>query len=96
MILAFELTMPGCGSWNGRWSGEGYVFARTRTTRSQTVVDRAVGQYSYSWDDGWRASITVRVVTPAEAAKLRKQSLGFMGYEWMIDDIMAFGEIKQR
>ena len=23
-MVTFELTMPGVGSWNGRWSGEGH------------------------------------------------------------------------
>jgi hypothetical protein len=96
MILAFELSMPKSGAWNGRWSGEGRVFAKTRTTRSQEVVDKTVGSYTYVWSDGWVARVTARVVTASEAAKLRRQSLGFMGYDWMIDDIMKYGEIRQR
>nr|WP_279221862.1 hypothetical protein [Clostridium sp. OF09-10] len=31
-----------------------------------------------------------------EARKLRKLNAGFCGYDWMVQDILAFGEIKKR
>ena len=27
-MIIFELTMPNCGSWNGKWSGEERFYAK--------------------------------------------------------------------
>ena len=97
MILAFTLSMPGCGSWNGRWTGEKRFHALTRTFQSKKAIEKAesvVGYYTYNWSDGWCAGITVREVDKLTAAQLRKKSSGFCGYEWMIDSIMQYGEIR--
>lgn len=97
MMLAFHLSMPNCPSWNGKWSGEGKKYVRCRTFRSRAAKANAEkilqkGYFHYSWSDGWGAGITVREVTPYEAAKLRKASAGFYGYDWMIDTIIEYGE----
>lgn len=97
MILAFELTMPNVGSWNGRWSGEGGAYIITKTFRSQQDVENAIkirdkGYYHYSWNDGWGAGIHVSEVDSRDAAKLRKRSKGFCGYEWMVDTIIKYGK----
>lgn len=47
--------------------------------------------YSYRWSDGWVASIEVLECTSAEARFIRRRSLGFNGYDWMIDSILARG-----
>ena len=54
------------------------------------------GSWSDRWDDGWCAMISARVVDAKEARKLRKLNAGFCGYDWMVQDILAFGEIKKR
>lgn len=98
MILAFTLTMPGCGSWNGHWTGEGRLYVVTRTFRGAgSVAQRArsrCGDYSYAWSDGWRANVQVREVDASEAARLRRKSRGFCGYEWMIDSLIHSGKIE--
>lgn len=33
-MIAFILTMPNIGSWNGRWSGENDLHAIVKTERS--------------------------------------------------------------
>jgi hypothetical protein len=51
------------------------------------------GHYSYDFGDGWRASVTVRQVDEKNARKLRRQSAGFCGYDWMIREIKEHGRI---
>lgn len=49
--------------------------------------------YYFSWDDGWGANIYVEQVHSKEAAKRRKNSAGFCGYDWMVDSIISYDEI---
>lgn len=98
MQLAFTLSMPGCPSWNGKWSGEGrkYVIVvpvgkgKWEKCAAQGIVDH--GPYSYRWDDGWMARIDVHLVDAKQAARLRKESNGFCGYDWMVDTIIKYGK----
>jgi hypothetical protein len=98
MIISFELSMPSNNSWNNRWSGEGRLYARVvnvGTSKSaREKYEKLIGYHSYSFGDGWRAAITVREVTGSAARKIRKDSLGFCGYDWMIDSIRAHGKIQ--
>jgi hypothetical protein len=91
MLMAFELSMPGCGSWNGRWTGEGRPYVRVENITKKWDVKP--GRHSYDFGDGWRASVTVRQVDGKTAAKLRRQSAGFCGYDWMINEIKNHGRI---
>ncbi|MCW4048222.1 MAG: hypothetical protein NWE89_00665 [Candidatus Bathyarchaeota archaeon] len=84
--------MPGRNTWNGAWSGDGRLFAIIRRYKSQKAEKRARSilersAYSYSWTDGWRARVTVRQVNFADARRLRRESKGFCGYDWMVDSI---------
>lgn len=90
--VAFILTMPGAASWNGRWSGEGRLYARVRRI-SQRRADEIVGSHGYSWSDGWRASVEVRIVDAAESRRLSKHTQGFCGYDWMVNSIIDIGYI---
>ncbi len=98
-MIAFELTMPSPPSWDGRWSGEDRRWFRVRNlgrsksaaAREQRIVEGS--SYIHRWSDGWTACVTVRIVDAQEARKLRRQSAGFAGYDWMIDQILADGEI---
>lgn len=97
MLLSFSLSMPNCGSWNGKWSGDGNPYVIIKTFRSNDEIANAEsmvakGLYHYSWDDGWVAVITVKEVTSYEAQVLRRQSKGFHGYEWMVDTIIRYGK----
>lgn len=99
MILAFVLTMPGVNTWNGRWSGEGELFVDIRNigrAKASEEKGRALiegSSYFYRWDDGWCAEVSVSEVTAAEARKMRAKSKGFMGYNWMVNNLLATGEI---
>ena len=90
MLISFELSMPGVASWNGKWSGEGRCYV---VVRSFGKAKPKLGYYHYNFGDGWAAGVTVREVTSGAAKKLRKQSAGFCGYDWMVDSIVMHGKI---
>lgn len=98
MILSFKLSMPGCNSWNGRWSGEDKCYVktvalpRTQLAKAERLLEK--GYFSYDFGDGWRAGVAVSKVDSREAAKLRKKSSGFCGYDWMVTSIMQHEEIR--
>jgi len=97
MILAFYLSMPNCASWDGKWSGDGKKYVIVKTFQGKKSVENAekirqTGYYHYSWSDGWGAGITVHQVNSSQAAKLRKESQGFCGYNWMVDTICDYGQ----
>ncbi len=94
-MVVFELSMPGKGSWNGKWSQEEKLFVRTRKEREvpKEYWDKS---FYHRWDDGWEACVTLTRMSAAEARKLEKKSNGFCGYDWMIESIIRFGEIKYR
>lgn len=98
MMLAFTLSMPGCPSWNGKWSGEGRKYVIVNTYTGKKHVENALKilnerSFSYPWDDGWAARIYVHEVNSQQAKKLRKESNGFCGYDWMIKSINQHGVI---
>jgi hypothetical protein len=103
MIICFELTMPNRASWNGRWSGEGKKFylikkVSDRYLKSKEhfkeLLEKNRDSWYYRWPDGWGASVIAEIIDSKEAAKRRKLSVGFCGYEWMVDSIMWYGEIS--
>jgi hypothetical protein len=96
MLLSYELSMPSNNSWNGRWSGQDDLHAVVRSYRTMPMINGkqlAGSLFTYSFGDGWVAAITIREVTSSAAAKIRKDSKGFCGYEWMIDSILRWGRI---
>jgi hypothetical protein len=101
MIAAFILSMPGSPSWNGKWSGSENVHAVVHSVRSKSDIEKyekLIKQESfvYCWDDGWMACINVVPVDAQTARKLRRESKGFCGYNWMIDSIIRTGEISDK
>lgn len=100
MILSFELSMPNVGSWNGKWTGADRIYAivsnfgrsKKATEKAQKILDQKY--YRYDFGDGWAASISVRQVDAKEAAKIRRKSCGFAGYDWMVRSIREHGEIR--
>ena len=94
MILAFELSMPSVGSWNGKWSGEKDMYVKVvnipnrngALQKAEAILSNRC--YDYDFGDGWRASVCVNKVDPKDATKLRRKTKGFCGYDWMVDSIM--------
>ena len=97
MLIVFELSMPNVGSWNGKWTGEKDYHARVRRfcgndlPKAREIL--AKKSYDYNFGDGWRAEVDVMQVDSKEAARIRKKSVGFCGYDWMIDSIIHKGDI---
>lgn len=92
--------MPNRGSWNGKWSGENDLYAivipfsNSKTGKLSAQKILAQSSYYYNFGDGWEASIKCREVDNAEARRIKKQTKGFCGYNWMIDSIRKHGYIK--
>lgn len=93
-LIVFTLSMPNCASWNGKWSGAGRNYAIVRSARNLKADEiLSKGSFYYRWSDGWGASVRVQEITPQDARRVRKQSEGFCGYDWMVDSIERFGKI---
>lgn len=92
-VIAFELSMPGVGSWNGKWTQADKCFVRTMPERKvpKEYWDK---DFFYSWDDGWTACVSVRRVSIPDAKKLDRESDGFAWYDWMIRSIIRHGRIE--
>lgn len=92
----FILTMPNCGSWNGKWTGEGNNYTRTRKiiNRNKPIYpELKEGNHYYNFGDGWGANVEVKFITKSEAKMADKTTKGFSGYEWMIDSIIKNNKI---
>ncbi len=90
-MISFTLTMPRNNSWNGRWSGDEKLFAVVKKLPKTKESELDGQRFGYAWNDGWAANIDCQLVTGTEAAKIRKKSQGFCGYEWMINNIISHG-----
>jgi hypothetical protein len=92
-MIVFQLTMPHAGSWNGKWTGDGRVYAKTRPNRE--VPPEVVGRdFTWEFDDGWAACVSATKMDAKDAAKIMRQSKGFFGYDWMIDSIIRIGRTQ--
>lgn len=97
MLIEFKLSMPNRGSWNGSWSGEDNYYAIIKNIskdKAEKILEN--NSYSYFWNDGWSARVSVRQVDSKEAQRLRKKSKGFCNYDWMIKSIIYDNEINTR
>jgi len=94
--IEFRLSMPGVNSWNNRWSGEGRNYSIVRKISDKWANKLFDGKETASWThhfgDGWSARITARVVPTGERLK---RSDGFCGYDWMVSNILAYGNTKE-
>lgn len=96
--LIFTLSMPSRGSWNNKWSGDDrkYVKARRFYKKDFDKLPDIIDKYhEYRWNDGWTAVVDVKhVTTVKEKNACVKGSVGFCGYDWMIDSLLEHGMIK--
>ena len=89
MILRFELTMPNVGSWNGVDTGAKdncYIFKNVPNKKADELDGKS---YHYSFGDGWSANIYVK-------KSRRSKTSGFRGYDWMVGEILEYGDILER
>ena len=95
-MILFKLTMPNVGSWNGKWTGEGNLYCISRKL-SKPIEENLDGKdFFYRWEDGWSACVSCTKMSAVEARRLTKKSKGFYGYNWMVDSILKYGEIRVR
>ena len=92
-MLSFRLTMPNVGSWNGKWSGENDLKYKTRRVPNEQESQLSGQSFYYNFGDGWGANVEVESVHASEAARRRRKSTGFSGYDWMVDEIVEYGRI---
>lgn len=100
MNLVFTLSMPGRNSWNGRWSGEEKMYAvvkkfTTKAGKAKAAELLAAGYFSHNFGDGWRAGVTITEATAQQVRHVRKVSKGFCGYEWMVENFIAYGSTEK-
>ena len=97
MIICFRLSMPNVGSCNGKWSGEGDLYAVTEHIKDKEkaakILSKSSYYYRFGFGDGWGASVSVTEVSSKEEKSIRKRSKGFCGYDWMITRIINTGRI---
>jgi hypothetical protein len=96
--ILFTLSMPNSGSWNGKWSGEGRAYCKTKT-----ITDKRAGElgilednernWYHHWSDGWTACISGRILKKGERAP---KSAGFCGYDWMVTNIWLYNSTSER
>ena len=92
--VAFVLTMPGNASWDGRWSGDGKIHARTRSLPGLKAKELDGQDFYHSFGDGWLAMVRAKIVDAKGRRAMDRASDGFCGYEWMIDSIVKHGRIE--
>jgi len=100
MILSFELTMPNVGSCNGQWTGGSKKYYRHKTVSKKDaekiLSNKERNSWYYNFGDGWGANVSVEKVLSTEKNKRERNSKGFAGYDWMIDEIIKYGRILER
>lgn len=101
MLIEFELTMPDCGSWNGKWSDAKNLHALIRNYKKEDIKkyeikNKLEKEYYYNWDDGWCACVRVKQIDSKRAKYIREHTKGFHSYDWMIDSILKYNEITTK
>lgn len=95
--VAFILTMPNVGSWNGQWTGNSKLYVKVRKLgkkwTEKLLPEGKSKSWYYNFGDGWGMNIEARAVDLSEGNRLTRRSDGFCGYEWAIDSILQHGEI---
>ena len=96
--IEFKLSMPHRASWNGGWSGAEKNYTITKNIKDKTVIILGFDKtdtkcWYYSFGDGWTACVTGRIIPKGERVK---KSDGFCGYNWMVDEIVWYNEIRGR
>jgi len=93
--VEFRLSMP--GSSKTTWSGAGkdYLIFKTLADKAALALlgPRGAKSWSYAFGDGWVAMVSARILP---AGTKPAKSLGFAGYNWMVDSILAYGEIRAK
>lgn len=100
MYICFRLTVPKVRIRNGNFKGNDNIYAKVinfyRYSKEQMEQARKIlkkKHYHSWWNDGWKISVSVMKVNAKEARKIKRESYGFCGYDWMIDSIILSQKI---
>ena len=94
MLVLFRLSMPNNNAWNGKWTGENNLYAIVKNLNKETINRiMGTGYYTYNFGDGWAAGILTSEISPQNARKVRRNSKGFCGYDWMVQSIIEHNNI---
>jgi len=87
--VEFRLSMPNVGSWNGKWTSSAKNYSLVINLANKKCEELGIGPngkyWHHSWDDGWGAGITARIMFKGEK---KPKSDGFCGYDWMVYNII--------
>ena len=89
--------MPNVGSWNSQFTGANNLYCTVKSYKKDSHIPKKVlskKNFYYDFGDGWGANINCSEITAKEKPKYKKESKGFMSYEWMIKEIEKCGRIK--
>lgn len=92
--IEFRLSMPARGNAVSSSWGEGRNYVRVRTISGSAARALLGGigvnhrSFHHFWPDGWTARVDARLMGHGERTP---KSDGFAGYDWMIDNIIAYG-----
>lgn len=96
--IAYILTMPNVGSWNGKFTGQGNLNCIVKSyKKDDPILNKVLSMkqgYHYDFGDGWSVNIKSKEILGNQKAKYKKESKGFYGYEWMVREIEQYGRIK--
>lgn len=96
--ILFEFLWNNIGSWNGKTAGQDKkYYIRRQVSKEQDPENKLDnGYFIYDFGDGWTAGVSSKRVSAREAQKAMRQSAGFHGYDWMVDEILKHGRILTR
>lgn len=100
MVLCFELTMPRHTEKDSKWEGK----TRRRIKMLPAFSDKDKEWYAkladkdwyYAFSDDRLVHIHTRIINKKEADYLRYYNNKFTEYDWMLDSILATGEILEK
>lgn len=96
--ILFEFRWNNIGSWNGKTAGQDKkYYIRRQVSKEQDPESKLDdGYFIYDFGDGWTAGVSSKRVSAREAQKAMRQSAGFHGCDWMVDEILKHGRILTR
>ena len=95
--VLFTIRVTSCNTWNGSHSYTEKYNAYKKLKNDELKKKYPLlkeGNYPYMWEDGFSVNVNVKFMKPSEVRKVPKFSEGFMCYNYLIYEIMEYGEIK--
>jgi hypothetical protein len=96
-LVEFELFMPYRPTSSTFGKDKAFVVYRSLGFEDvvrlfNTSQTDARESWNHHWNDGWGARVDGRITASGEK---RRKSDGFAGYEWMVDNIVRYGQTEK-